>query len=78
MKLVSAYNLGVEYENLKKYEESLEKYKNARTLAETKNKSLHSQCEEGIKRVDEAVTKRRKKLVEIIQKRRENEEKGNY
>ena len=33
VKLIAAYSLGVEYENLKKYEESLQKYENARTLA---------------------------------------------
>ena len=47
-------------------------------LAQTKNKSLSSQSDDGIKRVEEAITKKRKKLVEIVQKRRETEEKGNY
>ena len=79
VKLIGAYNLAVEYENLKKYEESLESYKLTHEMAmNAKKKSMELESEEGLKRVEQIIKLKNKKMIEFLQKKKENQEKGNY
>ena len=41
-------------------------------------KNIEMESEEGCKRVEEIIKIKNKKLVELLQKKKENQEKGNY
>lgn len=77
--MISTYNIAVEYEHLKKYEESLECYKKAAELAKSMNrKNIETDSQEGKERVEKTIGQNRKKLMELLQKKKENQERGNY
>ena len=79
--MLSHYNLAIELEHLKKYPESRAQYNLAKEISHRnskKNENMVAAIDESIRRIDEAESNQKKKLIEILTRRKIQEEKGNY
>jgi hypothetical protein len=66
---------------MKRFPESRQQYNLAKETAlvnSKKNENLKNSIEESIRRIDEEEKEQKKKLIEILAKRKIQEEKGNY
>jgi hypothetical protein len=81
IKMLSHYNLAIEQEHLKNYPQSKQQYILARETSEhnpKKNENMKTVIEEALRRVDEAEACHKKKILELLAKRRVQEERGNH
>lgn len=77
--MLGHYNLAIELEYLKRYEQSIEEFCKARDWAKKlgkKNAGIIMASEESINRMRETMNQLKDKLVKIVTKRRIEEEKG--
>ncbi len=81
IKMLSHYNLAVELEHLKDYSKSKQQYIKAKQTAlvnSKKNENLKNSIDESIQRIEEADKEHKKKLMQILAKKRLMDEKGNH
>jgi hypothetical protein len=77
--MLSFYNLAIEKEYLKEYEDAIKCYKKSKEVAQNsgkRNVSILISCDEAICRLEPMVQNLRKKMILSIQKRQESDEKG--
>ena len=81
LNMLGHYNLAIELEYLKRYEESIEEFTKAKEWAKKlgkKNTGIIIACDESIDRMRSTMNHLKDKLIRIVTKRRVDEERGFY
>lgn len=76
IKMLCLYNKAIEQEHLKQFTDSVESYKEAKELAKLeakKNISIILSCNEAISRMEDSFLMMKKRMVELLLKKREDE-----